>query len=668
MLPPLAEFILFIPASPAASDPNRWWEDCLINGAEWLVLTDDNNQPVNALSLHHLLDLVDVSHVSSMVAKHPTAEREHLLTSHHGVVSPAAIELGMLQTTLSTEAAAEMVAASPELCWVAVNAQQQYQGLIDKSRLLAAVFVELATETPTADSDSSRTVDFAIKASKSNTALLTYLGHELKTPLTSLLGLSSLLKMGGVGELSPRQNRYIGLIQQHCRRLANWVNTLIDLGRIESGTLKLIPQMVDLAEIWQEAYQQVALRIGQEITSSPPLAAVFRESTEPVTLVADPSRLQQMVSCLMQMALVARPDSEANDFPLKLTCWENWVAFAVEGLEESLSLEQLSQATFTLPFPITPMPSTPISAEMGHWLEWLLVRKLAQHHRGELVFVVNEETAICPTLLLPKTPISEASARESRFLLVVAPLNLDSLSLLRNQAHQLKYQLLITPHLRDATDIASSLPLSAVLVLIQSDVDERIEDLKILRTVLAETKSLVVALVPPSQSAHLGKLPVDRELLWPADRLGGVLLQPPPVVLPPNRLTILYLRSIDKTEGDHQKFPNIFHEFGCRVLEVDDLEQASLLRRVWKPHVAVLDPAIAAPTLYLEQLSRFPELRSLPLITLTMKATQVAHGITDLSVFPCLVEESSWNTPEAIERLTSWLIQVLQVAATPPSS
>jgi hypothetical protein len=104
------------------------------------------------------------------------------------------------------------------------------------------------------------------------------------------------------------------------------------------------------------------------------------------------------------------------------------------------------------------------------------------------------------------------------------------------------------------------------------------------------------------------------------------------------------------------------------VLEVDAIEQASLLKRVWKPDVAVLDPAIADPKAYLENLSGSPELSSLPLVTLTMKATQMAHSIPTLTVFPCLVEETSWETPEATERLTTWLIQVLQVAATPPPS
>jgi len=78
----------------------------------------------------------------------------------------------------------------------------------------------------------------------------------------------------------------------------------------------------------------------------------------------------------------------------------------------------------------------------------------------------------------------------------------------------------------------------------------------------------------------------------------------------------------------------------------------------------VLDPAIAAPQAYLQTLSQMGELTSLPLITLTMTATQAAHTLPNLSVYPCLVEEASWSTPESTERMSAWLIQVLQVAAT----
>ncbi|MEM6835579.1 MAG: hypothetical protein AAF609_01890, partial [Cyanobacteria bacterium P01_C01_bin.120] len=54
---------------------------------------------------------------------------------------------------------------------------------------------------------------------------------------------------------------------------------------------------------------------------------------------------------------------------------------------------------------------------------------------------------------------------------------------------------------------------------------------------------------------------------------------------------------------------------------------------------------------------------TLPIITLTMAATHAAHAITNISVYPCLVEEASWDTPEAVERMTAWLVQALQIAA-----
>ncbi|NER80551.1 MAG: hypothetical protein F6K42_13445 [Leptolyngbya sp. SIO1D8] len=188
------------------------------------------------------------------------------------------------------------------------------------------------------------------------------------------------------------------------------------------------------------------------------------------------------------------------------------------------------------------------------------------------------------------------------------------------------------------------------------------------------SKSLIIALVPPQQSALLGELPADRELLWPANTLGSVLLQPPPSLPSPNRLTLLYLKPIiSEIEHPHQhqhqhqagllNLPSIFQNFGCRVLEVDDLEQAGLLRRVWHPDVAVLDPMIPDPDAYFQALSRIPELTSLPLITLTMAATQAAHEQVSLTVFPCLVGETPWDTPEARDRMAAWLVQVLQMAA-----
>ncbi|MGL5195714.1 MAG: sensor histidine kinase, partial [Chroococcales cyanobacterium] len=63
---------------------------------------------------------------------------------------------------------------------------------------------------------------------------LACISHELKTPLTAVLGLSSLLKERTLGPLTDRQARYAQMIYTSGRHLMNVVNDILDLTRIES--------------------------------------------------------------------------------------------------------------------------------------------------------------------------------------------------------------------------------------------------------------------------------------------------------------------------------------------------------------------------------------------------------------------------------------------------
>ena len=699
-MPPLSEFIRSVPRSLVSDVPTAWLEALRAEDTDYLVLVDANEVPIRVLSLRHLLTLLEAGGLPMAPARNAELTEGRALFSSESdpdsdpseLAGDSGVTVDIVTVTRPLEVVAQMVVAAPDTCWIVVDQQQRYLGCLNKTRLLAAVFSQLLPEvqesklvTSISPSESLIEEDIEIKnytasqeqLSQSNTALLTYLGHELKTPLTSLLGLSSLLKTGRLGELNARQVRYIGLIQQHCRRLAAWVNTLIDLGRIESGTLQLIPVLVDLSGLWRAAYSQAALRVGHEELQTPSMPSQLQGKPPTVTLVADPPRLEQMLICLMQTALakqatdstLMKDTTEQADFPLKLEVWDGWVAFISQILDEDLHLDQFSRATFSLPFPTTSAASTPLSAEMGHWLEWLLVRKLAQLQGGELALMAHSPYGICPTLLLPTTP-GFASPKDNRFLLFIAPAQGDYIATIQRQATQLNYRLLITFQIKDAVEIASHLPLSAIAMVVQGP--QSVNELRYLKTTLAGAEPLVVALVTAQWSSLLGNLPADRELLWPTNSLGSVLLQPPSSVPPPSRLTVLYLKAPTPSDVSPPlpkhaaalKLPHIFHDVGCRVLEVDNLEQAELLQRVWHPDVAVLDPTIADPADYLQNFSQSPELTSLPLITLTMATTQATHRLPALNVFPCLVGETPWDTPEVSDRMAAWLIQVLQVAAT----
>jgi len=99
----------------------------------------------------------------------------------------------------------------------------------------------------------------------------------------------------------------------------------------------------------------------------------------------------------------------------------------------------------------------------------------------------------------------------------------------------------------------------------------------------------------------------------------------------------------------------------CRVLEADDLDQAELVARIWRPDAIVLDGTsqLQNPSAFIEQLSRSRNLGSLPLVTLDPATTQLANQVKGLSVFPCLAAGSSDGTG----LVASALWQVIQVAA-----
>ncbi|NJR37721.1 MAG: response regulator [Leptolyngbyaceae cyanobacterium CSU_1_4] len=130
-------------------------------------------------------------------------------------------------------------------------------------------------------------------------------------------------------------------------------------------------------------------------------------------------------------------------------------------------------------------------------------------------------------------------------------------------------------------------------------------------------------------------------------------------------LTVLHLYELYENQGVPElistDLTRLLHPHQCRVLEVDDLDQADLLARVWKPDVVLLDGACRDPQSYLERFSRSPFLSALPVVTLTAQMTEAANQILGLAVFPCLASTS--NRPlEVGSPEVSALLQVMQMA------
>jgi len=124
--------------------------------------------------------------------------------------------------------------------------------------------------------------------------------HELKTPLTAIRGYAEGLTDGAVAPAEAG-----GAIEQESRRLERLVRDLLDLGRLERREFSIATEPVDLLAVAHTGRERFAPR-ARELR-----VALAVEGNEPAVVAADPDRLLQAVSNLVENALRVTPSGGA---------------------------------------------------------------------------------------------------------------------------------------------------------------------------------------------------------------------------------------------------------------------------------------------------------------------------------------------------------------------
>jgi two-component system sensor histidine kinase BarA len=135
---------------------------------------------------------------------------------------------------------------------------------------------------------------------KSN--FLATVSHELRTPLTSIIGYSEMLAEGIVGDLTDEQREFVQTIRDKGEQLLSLIKGLLDLSKLESGTMSLTRSNVDLALLLNDVHQTVtphARKQGVELS-------VRAEAGMP-PLWADSERLRQVLLNLLDNAIKFTP-------------------------------------------------------------------------------------------------------------------------------------------------------------------------------------------------------------------------------------------------------------------------------------------------------------------------------------------------------------------------
>jgi two-component system, NarL family, sensor histidine kinase BarA len=135
---------------------------------------------------------------------------------------------------------------------------------------------------------------------KSN--FLATVSHELRTPLTSIIGYSEMLTAGIAGELTQEQHEFIATIQEKGSQLLELIKGLLDLTKLESGTLilrKCETNISDLLDDVVQTFLPLARRKAVELSAK-------SEEGLP-TVWGEPARLRQVFSNLTENAIKFTP-------------------------------------------------------------------------------------------------------------------------------------------------------------------------------------------------------------------------------------------------------------------------------------------------------------------------------------------------------------------------
>lgn len=81
--------------------------------------------------------------------------------------------------------------------------------------------------------------------------ILNNLTHEVRTPLTVILGFTSMLRKG----VRPQFERFVSLIERSGRRLMLMLDTILDLAQLEVGAVHLVPRALDAVEVVESAVE-----------------------------------------------------------------------------------------------------------------------------------------------------------------------------------------------------------------------------------------------------------------------------------------------------------------------------------------------------------------------------------------------------------------------------
>jgi signal transduction histidine kinase/CheY-like chemotaxis protein len=240
---------------------------------------------------------------------------------------------------------------------------------------------------------------------------LSSISHEMRTPLSTIVGRVESLLEGLYDPLTDSQRHNLKIVEESARQLLGLVNDILDLSRLESGKIRLEPGDTDVEAAMRASLKQVLDQARRKqiriISQRDPAVRLIR---------ADERRLCQMLINLLINAVKYTHSGGTVWFEIEGNREQERVFFRVRdngiGIAEG-DLERLFQRYERL--------GATGAVEAGTGLGLVMVQLLASLHGGEVLVQSELGSGSCFTIVLPWTEEGGSDFPEMEVVTEVVP-------------------------------------------------------------------------------------------------------------------------------------------------------------------------------------------------------------------------------------------------------
>ncbi len=222
--------------------------------------------------------------------------------------------------------------------------------------------------------------------------------HELKTPLTSIKEFVCIILDGIAGPISSEQKEYLELVKESCMQMANEINDLLDMTRLETGKYRVELEPNDIEILIKRVVSSMQIIAKQKMIT----ISMELDRTLPDVFM-DPKRVEQVLTNLLNNAIKftdkhgeilvkAEYESDTAEF-LKISVLDNGCGIASDDLNKIF--ERLYQVN-----PEKNINSTSTS-NCGLGLGLNICKELVKLHNGEITVQSKIGKGSCFSFTLP---------------------------------------------------------------------------------------------------------------------------------------------------------------------------------------------------------------------------------------------------------------------------